>query len=219
MTVRIVIVDDHAIFREGLRAVLDGRDDIRVVGDHGDAASALSAVAVERPDLVLMDLHLPGMNGIDAIGVLAREHAGVRILVLSMLDDRPSVLAALAAGADGYVTKSAPLDEILAAIQAAARGQLVMGSDVAPHVRAAGAPSDDSDGLTLRERQLLALLADGATTERMAARLGIAEKTVRNYLSGLYLKLGVDDRTTAALAARRLLDGRAGGQADPAGRR
>jgi len=206
MSVRVVIVDDHAIFREGLRAVLDGREGVEVVGDHGDAESALDALAGEEPDLVLMDLHLPGADGVAATRAVKARDARVRVVVLSMLDDRASVRAALEAGADGYVTKSSELAAILTAIRAAASGQLLLGEDVAAHLREPQDPAAEG-GFTLRERQLLRLLADGASTERMAARLGIAEKTVRNYLSGLYLKLGATDRTTAALAARRLLGG------------
>lgn len=204
MSVRVVIVDDHEIFRDGLRAVLDGRDGVRVVGDHGMAAAAIEAVENERPDVVLLDLHLPELDGVAATRVLRQRFPGVRILVLSMLDDRPSVVAAMEAGADGYVTKAASLAEILTAVHAAARGQLVVGADVAKHVRG-GRPSAEPDGFTLRERQLLPLLADGWPTERMAARLDIAEKTVRNYLSALYPKLGVADRASAVLAARELL--------------
>lgn len=211
MTVRVTIVDDHAIFREGLRAVLDGRDGIVVVGDHGDAAEAIDAVPEETPDVVLMDLHLPRLDGVAATRLLRQRHPDVRILVLSMLDDRPSVQSALDAGAQGYVTKSSSLDEIIDAIGAAAAGRLLVGADVAQHVRR-DPPGHGTtvDGLTLRERQLLPLLADGWQTERMAARLDLAEKTVRNYLSGLYLKIGATDRTSAALAARRMLDGEDG---------
>ena len=207
MSIRVVIVDDHAIFREGLRAVLHGREGINVVADHGDAESALNVVDADRPDVVLMDLHLPGVGGVEATRQLSVSHPQVRVLVLSMLDDGPTVLAALAAGARGYVTKSSPLAEIVRGVQAVADGQLLVGGDVATHLLSgANRGPLGPDGFTMRERQLLPLLAEGLSTERMSARLGIAEKTVRNYLSGLYLKLGAPDRTTAALAARKLLD-------------
>lgn len=204
MSVRVVIVDDHEVFRDGLRAVLDGRGGVQITGDHGGADEAIEAVPQELPDVVLMDLHMPGLDGVAATRVLRERFPEVRILVLSMLDDRPSVTAALEAGADGYVTKSASLEEILTAVHAAARGQLVLGADVAQYLRTRR-PASEPEGFTLRERQLLPLLANGWSTERMAARLDIAEKTVRNYLSALYLKLGATDRTTAALAARALL--------------
>lgn len=208
MSVRIVVVDDHALFREGLRAILDGRDGIVFAGGHDDADEAIAAVSEERPDVMLMDLHMPRVDGIAATRRMRTEHPGVQVLVLSMLDDRPSVVAALEAGATGYVTKSSSLDDIVGAIHAAARGQLLVGADVAVHARGTRDPgSAEFDGLTLRERQLLALLAENWPTERMAARLGISEKTVRNYLSGLYLKLRVTDRTAAVLAARELRAG------------
>ena len=207
MSIRVVIVDDHAIFREGLRAVLHGREGIEVVADHGDAESALNVVDADRPDVVLMDLHLPGIGGVAATRQLSVSHPEVRVLVLSMLDDGPTVLAALAAGAQGYVTKSSPLAEIVRGVQAVADGQLLVGGDVAAHLLSGGNRGPlGPDGFTTRERQLLPLLAEGLPAERMSARLGISEKTVRNYLSGLYLKLGAPDRTTAALAARKLLD-------------
>lgn len=206
MTVRIVVVDDHALFREGLRAILDGRDGIVFAGDHDNADEAIAAVAEERPDVMLMDLHMPGVDGVAATRRMRAEHPDVHVLVLSMLDDRPSVVAALDAGATGYVTKSSSLDDIVHAIQAAARGQLLVGADVADHARGGRDPGSAAfDGLTLRERQLLPLLAANWPTERMAARLGIAEKTVRNYLSGLYLKLRASDRASAMLAAREML--------------
>jgi len=210
MNVRIVIVDDHSIFRDGLRAVLDGRDGIEVVGDAGDSDTALHVIAASSPDVVLMDLHLPGLGGIATTRYLHDHAPHVRVLALSMLDDEATVLAALDAGARGYVTKSSPLAEVIRAIHAVHHGQLLLSGDVSDHLlhHTTTPPSSahDPDGLTARERQLLPLLAQGATTERMATRLGISEKTVRNYLSTLYLKLGASDRATGALAARRRLD-------------
>ncbi|MET0734637.1 MAG: response regulator transcription factor, partial [Microbacterium sp.] len=186
---------------------------IVVTDDFGDAIAAIAAIAAEPPDVVLMDLHLPGIGGVEATRRLTSAGTSARVLVLSMHDDGPTVLSALGAGARGYVTKSSPLDEIVRAIHAVNDGQLLVGGDVSAHVlRGATSPSaaqgQAASVFTLRERQLLPLLADGVATERMAARLGIAEKTVRNYLSAVYLKLGAEDRTTAALAARKLLDGR-----------
>ena len=207
MSIRVVIVDDHEIFREGLRAVLHGREGIDVDADHGDAESALDLVDADRPDVVIIDLHQPGIGGVEATRQLSGSHPEVSVIVLSMLYYGPTVLAALAAGARGYVTKSSPLAEIVRGVQAVADGQVLVGGDVAAHLLSgANKGPVGPDGFTARERQLLPLLAEGLPTERMSARLGIAEKTVRNYLSGLYLKLGAPDRTTAALAARKLLD-------------
>lgn len=202
MSVTIAIVDDHAVFRTGLRAVLDGADGIEVIADARDAEGLL---ALEHlPDVVLMDLDLPGIDGVTATMRVLERGPGTRILVLSMHDDGVNVRAAIQAGAAGYVTKAADLEDIVAAIHAVHRGQLLLGGDVASHLttRDAALP----DGFTLRERQLLPLLAQGASTERMSARLGVADKTVRNYLTGLYSKLGAVDRASGAIAARQHLD-------------
>ncbi|CAN5349496.1 response regulator transcription factor [soil metagenome] len=201
MTITVAIVDDHAVFRAGLRAVLHGADEIEVIADAGEADNILAMDPL--PDVVLMDLDLPGTDGATATRRLTERHPGTRVLVLSMHDDAPNVLAAVAAGASGYVTKSADLADIVRAIHAVHSGQFLMGGDVAAHLVAHDLAKPD--GFTLRERQLLPLLADGVSTERMSSRLGVAEKTVRNYLSNLYPKLGAYDRTSAAIAARKYL--------------
>ena len=199
MTITVAIVDDHTVFRAGLRAVLDGADGIEVVADYGDAEGVL---ALDRlPDVVLMDLDLPGTDGVTATRALTGR--GCRVLVLSMHDDAPNVIAAIAAGAGGYVTKAAELEDVVRGIHAVHRGQLLLGGEVAAHL--VSQDRSAPDGFTLRERQLLPLLAEGASTERMAARLGVAEKTVRNYLSALYPKLGASGRAPATLAAREYL--------------
>jgi DNA-binding NarL/FixJ family response regulator len=198
VTVTVVIVDDHAVFRTGLRAVLHGADGIEVVADAGDADGLL---AIEHlPDVVLMDLDLPGMDGVTATRRVLDRGPGTRVLVLSMHDDAANVRAAIEAGAAGYVTKAADLEDIVRAIHAVHRGQMLLGGDVAAHLTARDPAAPD--GFTLRERQLLPLLAEGASTERMSARLGVTDKTVRNYLTGIYAKLGAVDRASGAIAAR-----------------
>lgn len=205
MTITVAIVDDHAVFRAGLRAVLHGADDIEIVADYGNADEV---IALEHlPDVVLMDLDLPGTDGVSATRRLVERGPGTRVLVLSMHDDAPNVIAAIAAGAGGYVTKAADLEDIVRAIHAVYRGQFLLGREVAAHLTSPDPAS--TDGFTVRERQLLPLLAQGASTERMSARLGVSEKTVRNYLSGLYPKLGASDRATAAIAAHEYLSQRA----------
>jgi DNA-binding NarL/FixJ family response regulator len=203
MTIRVVIVDDHAVFREGLRAVLHGHADIEVVAEAGDGLHALDVVAATRPDVVLMDLHLPDMGGVAVTARITAESPECAVLVLSMLDDRASVLSALRAGARGYLVKDAGLDEILSAVRAVAAGQVLLAPTVAGHAIGADPAAERHDpwGFTPRERQLITMLGQGASTGQMATRLGISTKTVRNYLSNLYAKLGVTDRGQAVLAA------------------
>lgn len=203
-TIRVAVVDDHTAFREGIEAVLSGRAGVQIVGSYGTAEAALTGLAADPADVVLMDLGLPGINGIEATRRVLAASPDTAVLVLSMLDDIASVRDAIDAGASGYLAKTAGLDEILRGIHAVHAGQLLLGSSVSRHLsgeRAERAP----DGYTGRERQVLALLAEAATTGQIADRLGIAQKTVRNLLSTLYLKLGVEDRGQAVLAARHLL--------------
>ena len=199
MSVRVLIVDDHRVFREGLRAVLHGRDGVEVVAEASDAASALAVVSGLAVDVVLMDVHLPGETGIDATRVIRRDHPEVAVLMLTMLDDSMSVEAAITAGARGYLVKTSGLDDILRGIHAVHAGQFLLGAGAsgASRVHTGASP------FTARERQVLELLAAGSTTGQISARLGISGKTVRNYLSILYAKLGVEDRGQAVLAAQR----------------
>lgn len=214
MTVQLVIVDDHQIFREGLAALLAARDGIDIVADFGDAESLMSWLAEDDPDadpggrcdVVLLDLHLPGESGLTALGRLGREHPAVRVLVVTMHDDTATVRAAIDAGADGYLVKTSGLDDIARAILSVHAGQFVLGAGTET-ARQPLRRRDPLAAFTDREQQVIDLLAAGATTSQISARLGISGKTVRNYLSTLYAKLGVVDRGQAALAARRLREG------------
>lgn len=203
---RVLIVDDHRVFREGLAALLDGREGIEIVGDAEDIPALEAVLDPLTPTVLLLDLHLPGESGLDAIGRLKARMPDLRILVLSMHDDAATVRAAIDAGADGYLVKTSGLDDIARAIGGVAAGQFVLGAGT-EQARAPLTRRDPRDAYTERERQVLDLLAEGATTMQIAERLGISGKTVRNYLSTLYAKLGVEDRGQAALAARRLRDG------------
>lgn len=204
-TIRVAIVDDHTAFREGIEAVLTGRGGVQIVGSYGSAEAALAGLGESPADVVLMDLGLPGIGGIEGTRQLRATQSGTRVLVLSMLDDTTSVRDAIHAGASGYLAKTAGLDEILRGIHAVHDGQLLLGASVAGHLTAAPQAASVMDGYTPREQQVLRLLSDAATTAQIAERLSITQKTVRNMLSTLYLKLGVEDRGQAVLAARQLL--------------
>jgi len=205
MTVRVVVVDDHPVFREGLAAVLDAEADMTVVALAADGAEAIDAVSGGGVDVILMDLNLPSMSGIEVtarIGALAEPPA---VLVVTMVDDDDTVLAALRAGARGYVLKGSTSDQIAAAIRTVANGGAVFGPGVAAQVLAlsSSGKARSQDGLTDREQEVLALLADGMSNAKIARTLGLSHKTVQNYVSRILEKLQLADRTQAALHARR----------------
>jgi DNA-binding NarL/FixJ family response regulator len=200
MTIRVVLADDHPVVRRGLGAMLRSVDDIDVVGEAGDGHEAIRAAVSLHPDVVVLDIHMPGLDGVAAAREIRREAPGVGILMLTMLEDDASVRAAISAGAAGYVLKGDPQDRIVRAIHAVACGDAFLAAGVARHV--VDAAPDPFTALSARERQLLALLAEGVPTTAMARRLGVAPKTVSNTLSAVYAKLGVTNRTEAALRAR-----------------
>ena len=204
MGIRVMIVDDHAVFREGLRAILDGREDLAVVAAVASAGAALAEIAIVKPDVVLLDIGMAAMSGLEAIPHLRKASPGSALLMLTVLEDRDSVWTAIRSGAAGYLSKTASLEEIIRGIHAAHAGQFLLGSTVAAYVNdTLGMPNPlRLPALTAREQELLRLLADGRTTSDMSELLGISPKTVRNYLSNLYSKLAVADRAQAALAAR-----------------
>jgi len=202
-TVRVVLADDHPIIREGLTALLTEVDGIEVVGTAADGTEAVRAAVTLRPDVLVMDLHMPGgPNGVEATAQVRRAAPTVGVLVLTMVDADESVQDALRAGAAGYVLKGASRQQIVHAIHAVAAGATILGAGLGRHALAGGSPPDPFAQLTTRERQILDLLAAGLSTTAIAVRLGVASKTVTNNLSAIFAKLGVTSRTEAALLAR-----------------
>lgn len=206
-TIRVVLADDHPVVRDGLSSLLGSVTGIEVIGTAATGREAVRAAVTLAPDVLVMDIHMPDLDGVAATREVTRDAPGVGVLMLTMLDDDESVRAAVRAGAAGYVLKGASQDQIVRAIHAVAAGDAILASGVARHVLDAatgrGAPADPFPQLTTRERQVLELLATGLPTTSIAGRLGLAAKTVNNNLSAIFAKLGVTNRTEAALAARR----------------
>ena len=211
-SVRIVVVDDHPVVRDGLRGMLDGQPDLQVVGEAADGRAALDQVRAHEPDVVLMDLRMPVLDGADAIAAIARTHPDVRVLVLTTYDEDHEIARAIEAGAVGYLLKDTPREELFRAIRAAARGE----SALAPALTArllgrmrASAGTVPSE----REMEVLGLVANGLTNRAIARALSISEATVKSHLVHAFEKLGVDDRTAAVTIAYKRgllrLEGRA----------
>jgi DNA-binding NarL/FixJ family response regulator len=210
--VRVVLADDHPIFRDGLRTALEGLPDINVVGEAVDGGSAIAAVAQLRPDVVLMDLKMPGMGGIEATRRIAATGQAA-VLVLTMHEDDDSVFAAVRAGASGYLLKGAGRGDVIRAVLAVADGEAVFGPGIAKRVLGffASATSSHTAGpkprpfpeLTDREREILDLMAQGIGNQTIARRLNLAPKTVRNNVSTILTRLQAADRGVAIARARR----------------
>jgi len=209
VTLRILVADDHPVYRAGLAGVLAEEGDMEVVGEAADGEQALAMALELRPDVVLMDLHMPGVGGVEATSRLAEEAPAVRVLVLTMYDNDESVLAAMRAGARGYLVKGAAGELIAGAVRAVAAGEAVFGSDVA--ARVLGVLAEDRRGaraglpfpeLTDREREILDLIAAGRSNQDIARRLVLSDKTVRNHVSNIFSKLQVRDRAEAIVRAR-----------------
>ncbi len=213
MSLRVLVVDDHPLYREGLLAALSVVDGVEVVAEAETGEQAVERTAQLLPDVVLMDLHLPGLSGVDATRQIVGAHPTVSVLVLTMLDADETVFAAMRAGARGYLLKGAGRDEITSAITAVARGEVIFSAGVAARVMdffagrgGGGAPFGD---LTEREREILDLVARGLTNDAIAQRLFLSGKTVRNYVSNIFTKLQVGGRAEAVARAR---DAGLGGQ-------
>ncbi|MBO0979168.1 response regulator transcription factor [Microbacterium sp. SD291] len=204
--IRVVVVDDHPLFRDGLNALLATLPDVEVVGSVADGGSAVRLCADQRPDVVLMDLNLPGISGFEATRLLTAIAPEVAVLVLTMVDDDDSVLAALRVGARGYVLKGAAQEEVLAAVRTVAAGGAVFGVGVAEQVLGRGRSRGRYPGhdLTEREADVLAGIAAGKSNAEIAGDLHLSIKTVQNHVSHVLTKLQVRDRTQAALRTRGL---------------
>lgn len=203
--IRVVIVDDHVVFREGLRALIGRVDSIEVAGEAATTDEAVDVVDAVQPDVVLMDLHLPGEGGVSATARILADHPGIGILVLTMHSDDEHVGEALAAGARGYLLKDADPDAIVRGIHALHTGQLIFDPGVADHLLAAAALRTTVrpfPSLTEREYEILDRIAKGLRNDAIAARMGISMKTVQNNVSSILLKLGAVDRAQAVAMAR-----------------
>jgi DNA-binding NarL/FixJ family response regulator len=210
-TIGIVVVDDHPVVREGLVAVLEDEPGFAIHGSAGSAAAAAHLVQQQRPDVVLLDLELPDMGGVEAIPMLSAAHPAARILVFTAYDSDERVLGALEAGAAGYLLKGASADEITGAIRAVHAGESVLAPRLTARLVAgarrpggrSGASPSGADRVTDRERQVLRLVAEGLPNKQIARALGIAERTVKFHVASASRKLGAENRAQAAAVAIR----------------
>ena len=213
MTIRILLVDDQALFREGLRTLLSVWDDLEVVGEAGNGQEALTAVSQLKPDVVLMDLRMPILDGVAATRQISQQHPTSKVIVLTTFDEDEYVFDGLRAGAVGYLLKDVSSDKLIEAIRAAAQGDSFLQPSVAAKViaefsrltpKTTPEPQPLVEPLSDREREILRIVATGASNKEIAQQLFIAEGTVKNHLTNILGKMGVRDRTQAALKAREL---------------
>ena len=204
MTISVVLADDHPVVRDGLSALLGSVPGIQVVGTAASGREAVRAAVTLRPDVLVLDIQMPDLDGVSAAREIGRVAPTVAVLMLTMFDDDGSVLSAMRAGARGYVLKGATQTEIVRSIEAVAAGEAIFGPGVARRVLGllAGPAAEPFPDLTARERQVLELLAEGLPIGTIAARLGLAAKTVTNHASALYAKLQVEGRSEAVRRAR-----------------
>ena len=203
---RVFLVDDHEIVRRGLVELIDGERDLEVVGESGTIRGTLARIAATRPDVAVLDVRLPDGSGIDLCRVIRSEYPELHCLILTAYDDDQASYAAVIAGASGYVLKDIRGQGLIDAIRRVARGESLISRTITDRVVASLRPPDADVGtpdphpdLTLRERQILDLIADGLTNRQIGERLDLAEKTIKNYVSGLLAKLGMERRTQAAV--------------------
>jgi DNA-binding NarL/FixJ family response regulator len=199
--IRVLLAEDHKLVRAGLEQLLATAEDIEVVGGAADGAEAIELAAELRPDLVLMDLSMPNVDGIEATRRILAANADVQVVVLTSLSDREQILAALDAGAIGYLLKDAEPEELIGGVRAAARGESPLAPKAARSLLTARAEREQA-GLSEREQEVLRCVAGGMPNKLIARELGISEKTVKAHLTRVFQQIGVSDRTQAALWAR-----------------
>jgi DNA-binding NarL/FixJ family response regulator len=208
VSVRVLVVDDHPLYREGLVAAISTMPGMEIVGEAGDGEEAVTRVAELRPDVVVMDLHMPRLNGVQATRAVTEQHPEVAVLVLTMLENDESVFAAVRAGARGYLLKGADRAEIARALDAVAHGEVMFSSAIAARVMSyfaadrTGVAVTPFPELTDREREVLAMVARGLTNAAIARELVVSDKTVRNHVSNIFAKLHVAGRAEAVARAR-----------------
>ena len=207
MTIKVLVVDDHAVVRTGLGQLLATAPDLELVGEAKDGQEALAAAETTAPDVILMDISMPVLDGVEATRRIVARDPGARIVMLTSLADNRQILDALEAGASGYLLKHAAPDELLGAIRAAAAGDAPLDPKAARALldNRRAAPADKDKALSTREREVLRLVAQGLANKQIARRLGISERTVKAHLTNVFSALGVSDRTQAALWAREHL--------------
>jgi DNA-binding NarL/FixJ family response regulator len=207
--IRVLIADDHALFREGLRAILSTAPDCEVVGEANDGDESVAQALALQPDVILMDIQMPKLNGVDATRRVLKDQPQVGVIMLTMLEDDASVFAAMRAGARGYILKGADKAEVLKTIRAVAAGEALFGPAIAQRLTAffndlhlAARAEQPFPELTGREREILALIAQGRNNAEIADRLIISPKTLSNHISNIFNKLQVADRAQAIVKAR-----------------
>lgn len=205
----IVVVDDHTLFREGLAALLADADGVEVVGQAASGAEAVEVVAELEPDVVLMDISMPEMNGIEATRRITTDHSDVQVVMLTMLEDDDSLFAAMCAGARGYILKGSDKADVLRAVGAVSQGEALFGPATAKrltaffqHAESSGVSTGPFPELTDREREVLDLIASGLDNQTIASKLFISTKTVANNISNIFAKLHLADRSQAIVTAR-----------------
>ncbi|MYZ36808.1 MULTISPECIES: response regulator transcription factor [unclassified Streptomyces] len=201
--ITLIVVDDHPVVRDGLRGMFDSAPGFEVLGEAADGVEGVALAARLDPDVVLMDLRMPGGGGVDAIAELTRRGARARILVLTTYDTDSDTLPAIEAGATGYLLKDAPREELFTAVRAAADGRTVLSPAVASRLvsRVRTSAAAGREPLSAREREVLELVARGTSNKEIAVELFISEATVKTHLTHLYAKLGVKDRAAAVAVA------------------
>jgi DNA-binding NarL/FixJ family response regulator len=201
--IRVLVVDDHAVVRQGLRTFLELQEDIEVVGEAGDGASAAALAADLEPDVVLMDLQMPGSGGVEGIRLMKEAGLAARVIVLTSFTDDGKVLPAIRAGAAGYLLKDVDPQALAQGIRSVHSGQVLLNADIAARLLTSPAPASAgrAETLTERERDVLREIARGQSNREIARALVVSEKTVKTHVSSILAKLGLQDRTQAALYA------------------